>query len=130
MEWNSHRYLELYYAVPGLGAVLHTVNIRYSPEDLVYTINHAGDEILFVKDEFVPLVSAIMPKLKTVRKAVIMTDRSEPPQVKLPGIEVYNYEDLIKSSSPYEFGDIDERTVATLFYTSGTTGPPKCILYP
>ncbi len=104
LEWNSHRYLELYYAVPGLGATLHTVNIRYSPEDLVYTINHAGDEILFIKDEFMPLLQAILPKLKTIRKVVVMSDKPEPPQVKLPGIEVYEYEDLIKRSNPYEFG--------------------------
>lgn len=130
LEWNSHRYLELYYAVPGLGATLHTVNIRYSPEDLVYTINHAGDEILFIKDEFMPLLQAILPKLKTIRKVVVMSDKPEPPQVKLPGIEVYEYEDLIKRSNPYEFGgDVDERTVATLFYTSGTTGLPKGVFF-
>ncbi|MDT7863093.1 MAG: long-chain-fatty-acid--CoA ligase, partial [Vulcanisaeta sp.] len=129
LEWNSHRYLELYYAVPGLGAVLHTANIRYSPEDLAYTINHAGDEILFVKDEFIPLLQAILPRLKTVKKIVIMTDKTEPPQIKLEGFEVYNYEDLIRSSSPYDFRDINERTVATLFYTSGTTGPPKGVFF-
>ncbi|MFB6470350.1 MAG: AMP-binding protein, partial [Vulcanisaeta sp. AZ3] len=134
LEWNSHRYLELYYAVPGLGAVLHTVNIRYSPEDLAYTIKHAGDEILFVKDEFMPLLQAIFPRLRfpglrTVKKVVLMTDKPEPPQVKLEGVEVYNYEDLIKNSSPYDFKDIDERTVATLFYTSGTTGPPKGVFF-
>ena len=129
LEWNSHRYLELYYAVPGLGAVLHTANIRYSPEDLAYTINHAGDEILFVKDEFIPLLQAILPRLKTVKKIVIMTDKTEPPQIKLEGFEVYNYEDLIRSSSPYDFKDINERTVATLFYTSGTTGPPKGVFF-
>jgi fatty-acyl-CoA synthase len=129
LEWNSHRYLELYYAVPGLGAVLHTANIRYSPEDLAYTINHAGDEILFVKDEFIPLLQAILPRLKTVKKIVIMTDKTEPLQIKLEGFEVYNYEDLIRGSSPYDFRDIDERTVATLFYTSGTTGPPKGVFF-
>ena len=128
MDWDSHRYLELYFAVPMIGAILHTVNIRLSPEQMLYTINHAEDKYLFVHKDFEPLVNAISPNFETVRKLVHISDGDADYK---PSFDSYGeYEELLKNQKDvFDFPEFDERTIATLFYTTGTTGNPKGVYF-
>ncbi|MEM3832201.1 MAG: fatty acid--CoA ligase [Thermoprotei archaeon] len=124
IDFDTHRYLEAYFAIPMIGAVLHTVNIRLPPEQILYTAVHAEDDIVLVRDEFLPLVEKVASALPTVKAWIIMSDTGSTPSTSLK--PAYYYEDLLNSvSSHYEFPDFDENTEATLFYTSGTTGLPK-----
>ncbi len=128
MEWDSHRYLECFFGVPMMGAVLHTINVRLSPEQLIYTINHAEDDVILVNAEFLPLLEAVKDRFKTVKKIILMTDEAEVPQtaVSIDG----EYEALLaEAGRDYEFPDFDEETVATTFYTTGTTGMPKGVFF-
>jgi fatty-acyl-CoA synthase len=128
LDWDSNRFLEAFFAVPMMGAVLQTVNVRLPPEQVAYTINHAGSSVLLVNDEFVPLLQGLMPRLSKVKKLVVMSDRSVPQTGSL-SFEG-EYEALLAASSPdYRFSDFDENTQATTFYTSGTTGLPKGVYY-
>src|SRR6266700_3372636 len=124
LDWDSNRFLEAFFAVPMMGAVLQTVNVRLSPEQIAYTINHAGSSVLLVNDEFVPLLQDLMPQLPKVTRLVAMSDRSAP---RTGGLSFEGeYETLLAASSPdYRFPDFDENTQATTFYTTGTTGLPK-----
>ena len=79
MDWDSHRYLECFFAVPMLGAVLHTINVRLSPEQILYTIDHAEDDFLLVNDEFLPIIEQIKGRIDTVKGFVLLTDLDEPP---------------------------------------------------
>jgi fatty-acyl-CoA synthase len=128
MDWDSHRYLELYFAVPMIGAILHTVNIRLSPEQMLYTINHAEDKILFAHKDFMPLVKTLAPNFETVKNIVYFADGDDEFN---PDIEVYGeYENLISDEpAEFDFPEFDENTVATLFYTTGTTGNPKGVYF-
>jgi len=124
MDFDTHRYLEAYFAIPMMGAILHTVNIRLPPEQILYTVVHAEDDVILLRDEFLPIVESVAGALPTVKAWVIMSDTGAMPSTSLK--PVYYYEDLLKSvSSHYDFPDFDENTEATLFYTSGTTGLPK-----
>jgi fatty-acyl-CoA synthase len=128
MDWDSHRYLECYFAVPMMGAVLHMVNIRLSPEQILYTINHAEDDVLLVNSDFLPLLESIRDELKTVKKIIVLSDSGKTPQttINLDG----EYEELLaQSSGDYDFPDFDENAMATLFYTTGTTGLPKGVYF-
>ncbi len=126
LEWDSHRYLECYYAIPMMGAVLHTVNVRLSPEDILYTMQHAEDEVVLVNQDFLPLMESLKDKLSTVKKYVIITD-NEMPETSLTDLE---YEEMLKkASNSYEFPDFDENMMATLAYTTGTTGKPKGVWF-
>jgi fatty-acyl-CoA synthase len=129
MDWDSHRYLECYFAVPMMGAVLQTVNVRLSHDEIAYTINHAGAEILFVHTDFLPVVEAIKEQLETVRTFVwIDEEGSEACAHSIPFATEYEAM-LAASSDQYEFPDFDENTRATTFYTTGTTGLPKGVYF-
>jgi fatty-acyl-CoA synthase len=129
MDWDSHRYLECYFAVPMMGAVLQTVNVRLSHDEIAYTINHAGAEILFVHSDFLPVVEAIKDQLETVRTFVwIDEEGSEACAHSIPFATEYEAM-LAASSDQYEFPDFDENTRATTFYTTGTTGLPKGVYF-
>ena len=128
MDWDSHRYLECMFAIPMLGAVLHTINIRLSAEQILYTMNHADDKFVLVNSEFVPLYNSIASQLTTVEKTLLLTD-AEDKTADLPGL-VGEYESLLAAASnSYAFADFDENSVATTFYTTGTTGNPKGVYF-
>jgi fatty-acyl-CoA synthase len=129
LAWNGYRHLELYYAVSGSGAVMHTVNPRLHPEQIAYIVNHAEDQYLFFDLTFLPLVEAVAAQCKTVKGFVLMSDRAHmPAETKIA--KLLCYEDLIASGSDdYAWPQFDENSAATLCYTSGTTGNPKGALY-
>lgn len=128
LDWDSNRFLEAYFAVPMMGAVLQTVNVRLSPEQIAYTINHAGSSMLLVNDDFVPILQGIRSQLPKVKTLILMSDRAVP---QTGGFSFAGeYEDLLATASPdYDFPDFDENTLATTFYTSGTTGLPKGVYF-
>jgi fatty-acyl-CoA synthase len=128
MDWDSHRYLECFFAVPMMGAVLHTINIRLSPEQLIYTINHAEDDVILVNAEFLRVLEGVKDQFETVKKIILLTDADDRPETSL-AIEG-EYEALLgKTDDGYEFPDFDENTRATTFYTTGTTGMPKGVYF-
>jgi fatty-acyl-CoA synthase len=129
LAWNHHRHLEIYFAAPGIGAVLHTINIRLSPEHIVYIINHAEDKVLFIDEDVLPLIEKVQHQLKTVETFIIMTDKEILPTSNLKPL--YSYETLLQTGDPtYPFiTDIDENDPAGMCYTSATTGKPKGVLY-
>ncbi|RML23563.1 Medium-chain-fatty-acid--CoA ligase, partial [Pseudomonas syringae pv. maculicola] len=128
MDWDSHRYLECMFAIPMIGAVIHTVNVRLSPEQIAYTINHADDRLVLVNSDFTGLYQAMAGHLTTVEKTLLLTDLPDK-TADLPNL-VGEYETLLAAASPeYEFEDFDENSVATMFYTTGTTGNPKGVYF-
>lgn len=128
MDWDSHRYLEVYFAVPMMGAILHTINIRLSPSQLLYTINHAEDSVILVHDDFLPLLDGIRDELGTDKKYILLTDTDTEPNTHLP--LQGEYEGMVRQfSDTYNFPDFDENTIATVFYTTGTTGTPKGVFF-
>ena len=128
MDWDSHRYLECYFAVPMMGAVLHTVNVRLATEQLVYTINHAEDDLILVNADFLPLLERIKDQLTTVRQFILINDSDILPPSSL--VFADEYEQMLgKQPDDYEFRDFDENTRATTFYTTGTTGSPKGVYF-
>jgi len=129
LAWNGYRHLELYYAVSGSGAVLHTINPRLHPDQIAYIVNHAEGQYLFFDMSFLPAIEQMARQCKTIKGYVAMCDRAHMPQeTNIPMLLCY--EDLIASSSgDYEWPQFDERAAAALCYTSGTTGNPKGALY-
>ena len=127
LDWDSHRYLECFFAVPMIGATLHTVNIRLSPEQILYTINHAEDDLILCHVDFLPLLAEIAPRIARPWRLVILSDDGT---VESPLSSDGEYEALLIAAEPVtEFPDFDENIRATLFYTTGTTGDPKGVSY-
>lgn len=127
LAWNGYRHFELYYAIPALGGICHTINPRLAEEQLTYIINHADDQVLFIDTDFVPLIESLRPQLPDPLRIVVMTDRAH-----MPGstLDLLCYEDLI-ADEPADFTrhEAEETDAVGLCYTSGTTGNPKGALY-
>jgi len=128
LAWNGYRHFELYYAVSGMGAVVHTVNPRLFPEQIAYILNHAEDQYAFFDLTFAPLVEKIAASCPGVKGWVALTDRAHMPRVNVP--RLLCYEQIVEAErDDYEWPTFDENTAAALCYTSGTTGNPKGVLY-
>lgn len=127
-DYDSHRYLECFFAIPMMGAVLHTQNWRLSPEQILYTMNHARDDVVLIHVDFLPILETIRDKLTTVKKIILITDDDKRPDTKI-SIDMEYEEMLRRASSHYDFPDLDEYTRATTFYTTGTTGAPKGVYF-
>ncbi|WP_421912092.1 fatty acid--CoA ligase [Marinobacter sp.] len=128
MDWDSHRYLEAYFAIPMIGAVLHHVNIRLSPEQIIYTMNHAEDDLVLIHDDFLPMVEQVASELKTVGGYIQLTDSSSAAPTSLNVVGEYEAM-LAEADAEYDFPDFDENSIATTFYTTGTTGNPKGVYF-
>jgi fatty-acyl-CoA synthase len=130
MDWDSHRYLECFFAVPMMGAILQTVNVRLSPEQVLYTLNHARADVLLVHAEFLPMLDIIREQLASVRQFVLLSDTGQPDGGAFNIAFAGEYEHLLAAAAPdYDFPDFDENTRATTFYTTGTTGAPKGVYF-
>ncbi|MES2896362.1 MAG: long-chain fatty acid--CoA ligase [Pseudomonadota bacterium] len=128
LAWSTYRHFELYYAVSGIGAILHTINPRLHPDQVAWVANHAEDSVLLFDISFGELVGQLAPKLPLVKTFVAMTDREHLP-VEAP-VGTLVYEELIEAHSPdFDWPELDERQASGLCYTSGTTGNPKGVLY-
>jgi 3-(methylthio)propionyl---CoA ligase len=129
LAWNGYRHMELYFGVSGSGRVLHTLNPRLHPDQVVYIADHAEDQVLFFDMTFLPLIEAVASRVKTIRHFVAMTDRAHmPASSKVPNLLCY--EELVEAQDDqYDWPQFDENTASSLCYTSGTTGNPKGALY-
>ncbi len=132
LGWNGFRHLELYYGVSGMQAICHTINPRLGAPDISFIINNAADSVIFAETSFTALIASIAPTVTaSVRAIVFMCDRAAMPELELPtGMALLCYEDLMAAADEdYVWPEFDERTAASLCYTSGTTGKPKGVLY-
>jgi fatty-acyl-CoA synthase len=127
--WNTARHLELYFAAPCTGRVLHTLNIRLFPDQLTYIVNHADDQVIFVDRSLLALLAPLLPTFERLRHLVLMDDGQGEIPTDLAGHELLDYEELLAAAEPVEFHVDDEHRAASMCYTSGTTGNPKGVLY-
>ena len=127
--WNTARHLELYFAAPCSGRVLHTLNIRLFPEQLTYIVNHAEDEVIFVDRSLIGLLAPLLPTFTTVKHLVTMDDGKGDVPADLAGIPKHDYEELLAKATPATFAEVPENSAASMCYTSGTTGNPKGVVY-
>ncbi len=128
MDWDSHRYLECYFGVPMMGATLFTVNVRLSAQQILYTLNDSGAEVVLLHPDFLPVMEEIRGQLTSVRSFVLLADGQQVPPTSLPFCG--EYETLLRAASPdFDFPEFDENTRAATFYTTGTTGDPKGVCY-
>ncbi|MGB8931994.1 MAG: fatty acid--CoA ligase [Anaeromyxobacteraceae bacterium] len=128
MDYDSHRYLEAFFAVPMMGAVLHTINVRLSPEQVAYTIDHAADDVILVHSDFLPILEAIRGRIEPPTATVLLADDAAPHATSIP--LAGEYEALLAAApARFAFPDLDEGTRATTFYTTGTTGHPKGVYF-
>jgi fatty-acyl-CoA synthase len=128
MDWDTPRYLECFFAIPMIGAVLHTVNVRLSPDQIVYTMNHAEDDMVLIHDDFLPLLEGVKDQIKTVRHYIQLTDEPKAQSTSLDSAGEYEAL-LAKADNHFDFPDFDENSIATTFYTTGTTGNPKGVFF-
>jgi fatty-acyl-CoA synthase len=127
-DYDSHRYLECFFAIPMMGAVLQTINWRLSADQMLYTINHAEAKMIIIHADFLPILEDIRDKLETAQKIVLISEAEAGPDTRLKFAA--EYEELLQSvSAAYAFPDLDENTKATTFYTTGTTGNPKGVYF-
>jgi fatty-acyl-CoA synthase len=129
LMWNNAEHVEAYFAIPSMGAVLHTLNLRLPAEQLVWIVNHAADRVIIVDGSLIPLLAPLLPHLKTVEHVVVSGPGDRSP---LEGshARVHEYEELIADKpTTYDWPEIDERRAAAMCYTSGTTGDPKGVVY-
>ncbi|HUZ54328.1 MAG TPA: long-chain fatty acid--CoA ligase [Streptosporangiaceae bacterium] len=135
LMWNNAEHLEAYLAIPSMGAVLHTLNLRLEPEVIGYIATHAGDDIVIVDSSMVPLLAQVLPHAAAIRHVIVAgsegeTDSSALASLAGPGREVHSYESLLAAQSDrFDWPDVDERSAAAMCYTSGTTGHPKGVVY-
>ena len=124
--WNTQEHLEAYLAVPSMGAVLHTLNLRLFPEQLAYVVNHAEDRVVIVDGTVIPLLARVASELKTVEQFIVVGEGD----ASALGANVLSYEDLLAAEEAgYDYPEVDERSAAAMCYTSGTTGDPKGVVY-
>ena len=129
MDWDTHRYYEAFFAVPMLGAVLHTINIRLAPAQIAFTIDHAEDDVILVHTDFLPLLDEVMKMVtREVRLILLRDDPGEALDTAFEFITTYDAM-MLTSADDFTFPDFDESTRATTFYTTGTTGDPKAVAY-
>lgn len=127
-DYDSHRYLECFFAIPMMGAVLQTINWRLSADQLLYTLNHAEAKMIIMHADFLPILEDIRDKLETAKIIVLICETEDRPEPRLKFAA--EYEELLQSvSAAYAFPDLDENTKATMFYTTGTTGNPKGVYF-
>ena len=127
-DYDSHRYLECFFAIPMMGAVLQTINWRLSQDQILYTLNHAEAKVIIVHADFLPILEKIQGQLETVKRLVIIDEGEKDLHLELK--DDATYEQLLQSeSTTYPFPDLDENTKATTFYTTGTTGNPKGVYF-
>jgi fatty-acyl-CoA synthase len=130
LDWDTHRYLECFFAVPMLGAILHTVNIRLSPAQILYTINHAKDDVIIVHADFWDLLVGIAPQIERDVRFILVQDGASVASLETGPDIIGVYEEMLAAAAPhFDFATFSEQTVATTFYTTGTTGDPKGVSY-
>lgn len=133
LMWNTHEHLELYFAVPGIGAVLHTANPRVRPEHLILALERAGDEVIVVHHSLVPILTGVLAKLTTVLAFVLVDDGVPVAEADLALLTrrapLHHYEQMLREPGAYTWPQFDEQAPATICFTSGTTGDPKGVVY-
>jgi Acyl-CoA synthetases (AMP-forming)/AMP-acid ligases II len=128
IDWNTSHFLELMFAVPLSGSILHTINLRLAPQEILYTINYVRDDAFVIRDEFVPLAEKLAPAMPFVKQWIVTSDDGSLPSTTLR--PVAHIEDVIKGGDPnFEFPRLSENATAAVYFTSGTTGLPKAVYF-